>query len=371
MRRWIVVGAGLTGATLAERIAVKRGEPVTVFERRGHIAGNVHDFTGPHGLTQPLYGPHIFHTASRQVWDYVRRFATWTPYQHRVVAEIDGRHVPVPFNVTGMRALMGDRAEPLIAALVGEYGRDARVPVLKLRDHADANLRELGAFVYATIFEGYSNKQWGRPVDTLLPSVSARVPVVAGEDDRYFTDPYQAMPDGGYTAMVARMLDHPNIRVELETPYPAGRDEPGGTTIIHTGEIDAYFGRSLGALPYRSVRFETEHRRAARALPAASVNYPDARPYTRVTEAKTITGEASPWTALIRDYPCAHVPGETEPYYPIPAKENAALYNAYAALARRRRVVFGGRLGSYQYLNMDQAIGGALALFARLERFRA
>jgi UDP-galactopyranose mutase len=365
--QWIVVGAGLTGATVAERIASVLGEQVLVVERRGHVAGNAHDAMDENGIRVHTYGPHIFHTNSDAVWNYLQRFGTWRPYEHRVVAEIDGKRVPVPFNINSIEALFpSQQAADLIAALVAEFGMEAKVPVLKLIERAGA-LGELGKYVYAKVFRDYTFKQWALLPEQLAASVTARVPIHISRDDRYFQDTYQATPVDGYTSVVECMLDHPKIEVRLNTDFLAMRDEIDGSRVIFTGPIDEYFDYSLGQLPYRSMRFDRHTVDAEWALPAGSVNFPDGSiPYTRITEMKWLTGQTTPRTTLVYEYPGAHVLGVTEPHYPVPTDDTRTLYAKYRDLAREEAgVFFCGRLGEYRYYNMDQAIAAALALFEK------
>lgn len=367
MAEWIIVGAGFTGATLAERIASVRGEKVVVVDRRPHIGGNAYDEFDPAGILVHRYGPHIFHTNSDQVWTYLSRFTEWRPYEHKVLAEIDGRLVPVPFNLNSIDAIFApDQARRYTELLLESYREGSKVPILKLMREAGPELRELATFIYDKVFANYTLKQWGIPPEDLSPSVTARVPVVVGRDDRYFQDTYQAMPAAGYTALFSRLLDHPKIEMRLGTEYrDLGGAYPGART-IYTGPIDEYFGYRFGALPYRSLRFENSTHDRAYFQPAATVNYPAAPGFTRITEFKHLTGQTADRTTIVHEYPQPHMPGETEPYYPIPRDETQALYDRYYALAAQRDdVLFCGRLGDYKYYNMDQAVGAALALFSK------
>ena len=361
---WIVVGAGFTGATFAERLA-SAGKKVRVLERRQHIAGNAYDEVNEHGVLVHRHGPHIFHTNSPAVRDYLSRFTDWRPYEHRVLARVAGRLVPVPFNLDSLALLFpASEAQGIEAALVAEHGRGARVPILKLRVSRDTRVRAFADYVYASIFEGYTLKQWGYRPEELAPSVSARVPVVVGRDDRYFQDGFQAMPRDGYTAMFDRMLAHPNIDLALDADW--GRETGQGCNVLFTGAIDELMDFRFGPLPYRSLRFEEETFEAERHQPAAQVNYPGHEPYTRIVELKVLTGQTLAVTTLLREYPMAHEPGRTVPYYPVPRDENAVLYAKYrAALAEEMpHVVPAGRLADYRYYNMDQACARALKLAA-------
>jgi len=365
---WVIVGAGLTGATLAERLASQRGARVLVVERRRHLAGNAYDHPNPEGLLVHRYGPHIFHTQSREVFDYLSRFTAWRPYVHRVLAEIQGRRVPLPFNLNTLHALYPRRlAERVEEKLVARFGHGARVPILKLKTADDPELAELAAFVYQNVFLGYTRKQWGLAPEELDPAVTGRVPVVVARDDRYFADPYQALPAEGYTRMVERMLAHPRIHLLLGADFKEIEGELRFDRLIYTGPIDAFFDYLHGPLPYRSLRFVWATHRTPAVQPVAVINYPNEHPFTRTTEYKHLTGQESPFTAISYEYPEAHEPGRNEPYYPIPREENRLRYRAYQKEAQKlKHVFFAGRLADYRYYNMDQAVARALKLFREL-----
>lgn len=365
---WLVAGAGFTGATAARLLAEATGEPVLVIDRRDHIGGNAFDARNAEGVTVHRYGPHIFHTNSDAVFAFLSRFTAWRPYEHRVQAEIDGRLVPLPFGFQAIEALFpAARAARLIALLIERYGAEARVPILKLRQSEDGELKELAAFIYDKVFAGYTLKQWGMPAEALSPSVTARVPVIVSRDERYFTDRHQAMPAEGYAALFARMLDHPLIEVALSTPLESLPPELRARRTVYTGPLDAYFGHDEGHLPYRSMAFAEETRPAFGVQPCGTVNFPDDRPQTRTTEQGWLTGEAQGMSVLVTEYPQAHVPGVNEPFYPVPGDAGEALARRYRARAEALsgRVWFAGRLADYQYYNMDQAAARAMALVAK------
>ena len=365
----LIVGAGFTGATLAERLASQAGERVLVIDRRAHIGGNAFDQHNAHDLLIHLYGPHIFHTNSVRVWDYLSQFTTWRPYHHRVLGSIDGQQVPIPFNLNSLYALFGpQQAARLETLLVEHFGFGVKVPILKLRESVSGELQALAEYIYQKVFLHYTVKQWGLRPEELDASVTGRVPVYVSRDDRYFQDTYQAMPSLGYTRMFQNMLAHPNIKVMLNTDH---QEIEGGVQygrLIYTGPIDAYFGYKHGPLPYRSLRFEFETREVAQHQAVGTVNYPNDYAFTRVTEQKYLSGQHSPVTTLVTEYPQAHVVGENEPYYPVLQEENRSLYERYAAEARalQGRVMFAGRLADYKYYNMDQACARALSLFDQL-----
>jgi UDP-galactopyranose mutase len=267
--------------------------------------------------------------------------------------------VPVPFNLKSLYALFGPReAAALEALLISVYGQDSNVPILKLRQSDRQGLRALADFIYDKVFRGYTTKQWGFSPEQLAPSVTARVPVRVGRDDRYFQDTYQAMPEQGYTALFRRMLDHPNISVMLGVDYLEARQRIDARQVFFTGPIDAYFNYCYGRLPYRSLRFEHEcfpDRQVFQAV--GTVNYPNDHDYTRITEFKHLSGQVHPGTSIVREYPC----NEGDPYYPIPREENERVYRRYEELARQESgVTFVGRLARYKYYNMDQVVASAL-----------
>ena len=363
---WIIVGAGFTGAVLAERIASQLDKRVLVIDRRDHVAGNAYDHRGDYDVLIHKYGPHIFHTNSDKVWNYLSTFTQWRPYEHRVLGSIDGKLAPIPFNLNSLDMLFSpSEAAALSRQLIETYGEGKNVPILKMREEGPPGLKSLATYIYEKVFENYTLKQWALRPEQLDPGVSARVPVRISRDDRYFQDIYQAMPAEGYSAMFARILAHPNISISTSTDY---RDVPDkGTRVIFTGPIDEFFEYRYGALPYRSLRFKFYSRPAERVQPVGTVNYPNERAYTRITEFRHLTGQRASGTVLVEEYPQAYEPGKNEPYYPIPTTDTAEKLKPYqnAARALDGRVWFAGRLGDYAYYNMDQACGRALALFEK------
>ena len=365
---WIVVGAGFTGATIAERIAAELDHKVLVIDRRNHIGGNAYDYPGDYGILIHKYGPHIFHTNSEKVWSYLSRFTRWRAYEHRVLGSIDGQLAPIPFNLDSLDILFPrGEAEALSRQLIESYGMEKKVPILKMREAQSGDLRALADYIYEKVFLHYTLKQWGMRPEDLDPSVSARVPVHISRDPRYFQDVYQTMPEEGYSAMFSRMLDHPNIHVSTGTSYGDIRMEQENAKVIFTGPIDEFFEYAYGALPYRSLRFQLASRPTPEAQPVGTVNYPNDFAYTRITEFKHLTGQTADGTVIVEEYPEAHEPGRNEPYYPIPTPDNAERLKPYLAAAKalEGKVWFAGRLGDYAYYNMDQACARALALFEK------
>ncbi|GEA17239.1 UDP-galactopyranose mutase [Moorella sp. E306M] len=355
---WVIVGAGFAGATLAERIATHLDKKVLVVEKRDHIGGNAYDEYDESGILVHRYGPHIFHTNLKHVWDYLSRFTRWRPYYHRVLAVVDGKKVPVPFNLNSLYALFPPgQAARLEEALIDEYGFGARVPILKLRESEKKDLRFLADYIYEKIFYGYTLKQWGLKPEELDPSVTGRVPVYISRDDRYFQDKYQAIPEHGYNQLFRRMLAHPNINVLLNTDYREIENEVKFSRMVYTGPIDAFFDYVYGKLPYRSLRFEFATLDREWFQDVGTVNYPNEFDFTRITEFKHLTGQEYSGTSIMREYPYA----DGDPYYPIPCPENEALYKQYRLLAEKEsNITFVGRLAQYRYYNMDQVVDVAL-----------
>jgi UDP-galactopyranose mutase len=360
----LVVGAGFAGTVCARRMAEEHDLRVLVIDKRPHIAGNAHDAVDEHGVLCHSYGPHIFHTNSDRVVDFLSRFTEWRAYEHRVVAEVDGRFVPIPINRTTVQELHAVTLHDETA--VGEHLQALAEPRAELRNSEDAVVAKVGRDLYERLFRGYTRKQWALDPTELHASVCARIPVRTNDDDRYFTDDFQNMPADGYTAMFDRMLDHSNIEVRTGTTYDEIRHTVSAPQLVWTGPIDAFFDYRLGTLPYRSLRFEYETRATPGgrlAQPVAQVNYPNERiAYTRVTEFRHLTGQTADASTLAYEFPVA----EGEPYYPIPRPQNRELYHRYEALAAGRPdVLFVGRLARYQYLNMDQVVGGTLVAIDR------
>src|SRR5690606_13212843 len=350
----LVVGAGFSGAVVAHQLA-ERGLQVLVIDKRDHIAGNAHDRTDAHGVLVHPYGPHIFHTNSLRIFDFLSQFTRWRPYEHRVLARVDGQLVPLPINIDTVNRLYGlDLDEDSIQAFFDKV-REPREPVATSEDVV---VNAVGRDLYEKFFRNYTRKQWGLDPSELSASVAARVPARTNHDDRYFTDRYQYMPADGYTPMFERMLSHPRIRVETGVDFFRHRGRWKARHIAYTGPVDAFFDHCYGKLPYRSLRFEHEHLPGTRTFqPVGAVNYPNEHAFTRITEFKHITGQDHTGTSIVREYP----QDEGEPYYPVPRPGNERLFKRYDALVQQERsATFVGRLAQYRYYNMDQCVGAAL-----------
>ena len=363
---YLVVGAGFAGSVIAERLASQHDARVLVVDRRPHIAGNAFDVLDEAGVLIHQYGPHIFHTNSDEIVDYLSQFTSWRPYEHRVLAEVRGQLVPIPINRTTLNALFGLDLETDKDAAA--YLASRAEPVDQVRTSEDVVVSAVGRELYELFFQGYTRKQWGIDPSELDKSVTARIPTRTNTDDRYFGDKHQIMPAEGYTKMFESMLDHPNIDVLLGADFRDVRDRIDAGHIVYTGPIDEYFGCRCGKLPYRSLRFEHRIEDKAQFQPVATVNYPSPDvPYTRITEYKHLTGQRHEKTSITYEYPSA----EGDPYYPIPRPENQALFKKYEALADATAgVTFVGRLATYRYYNMDQVVGQALAAFRKLDAQR-
>ncbi len=357
---YLVVGAGFAGSVIAERLASQAGKRVLLCDRRPHIGGNAYDCYDDAGILIHKYGPHIFHTNSRRVFEYLSQFTRWRPYEHRVLASVDGKLLPIPINLDTVNRLYGLnlRSEELEA-----WFAQRAEPRAEIRTSEDVVVSKVGRDLYEKFFRHYTRKQWGLDPSELDASVIARIPVRTNRDDRYFTDTYQAMPLHGYTRMFERMLDHPNIKLMLNTDYREIAGCIPHRELIYTGPIDEFFDYRFGKLPYRSLEFRFETHDSPRVQPVATINYPNEHAYTRVTEFKHLTGQRHHKTTVVYEYPRA----EGEPYYPVPRRENAELYKRYQELADATPGVhFVGRLATYKYYNMDQVVAQALTLYARL-----
>jgi UDP-galactopyranose mutase len=361
---YMIVGAGFAGSVLAERLATVADKKVLLVEQRDHIGGNAYDYYNHHGILVHKYGPHIFHTNSKKVFDYLSNFTQWRPYEHRVLASVDGQLVPLPINLNTINTLYGLN---LTCDTLQEFYNVKAEKIDRIRTSEDVVLSKVGKELYEKFFKGYTRKQWDLDPSELDASVTSRVPTRTNKDDRYFTDTYQAMPLHGYTKMFRNMLSHPNIKIMLNTDYKEIVDIIPYQRMIFTGPIDTYFNYCFGRLPYRSIEFRFDTLEKETFQQTGTINYPNEHPYTRITEFKYLTGQIHPKTSIVYEYPKA----EGDPYYPIPRPENAELYKKYQALAEgMSNTYFTGRLGTYKYYNMDQVVAQSLTLFDKLTQPR-
>jgi UDP-galactopyranose mutase len=356
---YLIVGCGFAGSVLGERLA-NDGKKVAIIDKRPHIAGNAYDRADNAGILIHQYGPHIFHTNSREVFDYLSRFTQWRQYEHRVLASVDGQMVPIPINLDTINKLYNLNLTSFeLDAWFAE--RAEKIEVNKTSE--DVVVGKVGRELYEKFFRGYTRKQWGLDPSELDASVTARVPTRTNRDDRYFTDNYQAMPLHGFTRMFENMLDHPNITVMLNCDYREAREWLPHRHLIFTGPIDEFYDFRFGPLPYRSIdfKFETHDREWYQKAPV--INYPNDYAYTRITEFKYLTGQQHHKTSIVYEFPTA----EGDPYYPIPNPANAIQYKQYQELGQEEKnVTFAGRLGTYRYYNMDQVVAQALAIHKKV-----
>ncbi|MDP9037294.1 MAG: UDP-galactopyranose mutase [Myxococcota bacterium] len=357
---YLIVGAGFAGAVVAERLATQLGKKVILCDKRPHVGGNAYDFFDDAGILVHKYGPHIFHTAAPRIFRYLSQFTRWRPYEHRVLAQVDGKLLPFPINVDTVNRLYDTN---MSRSEVEEFFARVAVPIKHPKTSEEAVVSKIGRELYEKFFKNYTRKQWGLDPSELDAAVAARVPARTNYDDRYFTDDFQAMPRDGFTRMFERMLDHKNICVRLNTDYRDLVREVKFDRMVYSGPIDAFFDYRYGQLPYRSIKFEFQTHEREVFQSGAVINYPNDYEHTRVTEFKYLTGQKHPKTTVVYEFPCA----EGDPYYPVPRPANAELYRSYKALADATpKVHFVGRLATYRYYNMDQVVGQALACFDQI-----
>lgn len=356
---FLIVGAGFSGSVLAERLA-KSGKKILIIDKRNHIGGNAYDYYNGDGILIHKYGPHIFHTNSKDVFDYLGIFTEWRPYEHRVLASVDGQLLPIPINLTTINRMYNLDLSP---DEVESYFASKAEKVSPVLTSEDVVVSKVGRELYEKFFQGYTRKQWDLDPSQLDASVTSRVPVRTNKDDRYFTDTYQAMPLHGYTKMFEKMLGHPNIKIMLNTDFKEITAYVPFKKMIYTGPIDYYFDYCYGRLPYRSLEFKFETVNQEKFQATGTVNYPNEQAYTRITDFKYLTGQVHPKTSIVYEFPKA----DGDPYYPVPRPENGALYKKYQQLALSTpNTYFSGRLATYKYYNMDQVIAQSLTLFKKI-----
>ena len=379
----IVVGAGFAGAVAARQLAERGGLRVAVVEKRHHVAGNAYDCINDHGVFIHEYGPHIFHTTSKRVFDYLSRFTQWRHYEHEVKAFINGAYVPVPFNLNSIDlSFEAEKARAISTSLIKSFGMGTKIPIIELRQNDNPLLRELADYVYENVFLHYTLKQWGLTPDQIDPAVTARVPVLVDRDNRYFQDPWQGIPAQGYTALVNNMLNHPGIEVflnldarsllrfrEREAPDQgfSGAEVAGWAfegLIVFTGALDELCNERFGLLPYRSVDFVYRHYEQRFVQPCGTVNFTVSEDYTRTSEYTWLTGQEIDKSSVAEEYPRPYEDTDTQiPYYPIVGDENLAFYKRYLELfSTMKNFYLLGRLAEYRYYNMDQIVLRALEL---------
>jgi len=371
---YIIVGAGFAGSVMAERIANVLNKKVLIIEKRNHIAGNCYDERIENILVHK-YGPHLFHTSLKEVWDYLSNFTDWDIYNHRVLAFIDGQKVPIPFNFNTLYEVFpNELAKRIEKKLLENYKYNSKVPILELKKSKDKDLQFLADYVYEKIFVNYTAKQWNKKPEEIDSEVTARVPVFVGKDNRYFNDKYQGVPKDGYTKLFQNMLNHPNIKIMLNTGfkevikiedkkiYFLNQEFKG--KLIFTGMIDELFDYKFGKLPYRSVRMKFEIIEKKYYQEVATVNYPNNYDFTRITEFKHIHPIKTNKTIILKEYPQKYIKNKNTPYYPIFTKENQEKYNKYLEYSKSfENIILVGRLAEYKYYDMDDIVKRALEVF--------
>ncbi|TCK85300.1 UDP-galactopyranose mutase [Albibacterium bauzanense] len=360
MYDYMIVGAGFAGSVLAERLARVENKKVLIIDKRNHIAGNAYDYYDEAGILVHKYGPHIFHTNSKDVFDYLSKFTKWRNYQHRVLASVDGQLLPIPINLNTINTMYGLN---LSSDELTEFFKERSEKKKEILTSEDVVINSVGRELYEKFFKGYTKKQWNLDPSELSASVIARIPTRTNKDDRYFTDTFQAMPLYGYTKMFEKMLDHPNIHIMLNTDYKDILGVIAYKKLIYTGPIDEYFDFRFGKLPYRSIEFKFETLDQEKFQETGTVNYPNDYGFTRITEFKYLSGQKHHKTSVVYEFSKT----DGDPYYPIPRPENALLYKKYQQLAlQMENTYFVGRLATYKYYNMDQVVAQALATFKQI-----
>lgn len=354
---YLIVGAGFSGAVLAERLASQLDKKVLLVEKRAHTGGNAYDYHNKDGILVHKYGPHIFHTKYEEVWQYLSQFTQWNGYQHRVLAHVDGKNVPIPINLTTVNTLLN---RSFTEEELKDYFESVRLKLSSINNSRDVIVSQVGDFFYEKFFKNYTFKQWGVYPEKLLPEVTKRIPVRYNTDDKYFSDKYQGLPLEGYSVLFDRMLSHNNITIVLNTDYKKIAEQVEFDRLICTGPIDYFFDYRFGKLPYRSLRFDPETLDREYFQEGAVINYPNDNKFIRITEFKHMTLQKHPKTTIFREYPIE----DGEPYYPMPMADAMGLYEKYRKEALKlRSVYFLGRLGEYKYYNMDRVVKRALDVF--------
>ncbi len=372
---YVIVGAGLAGCVMAEKIANELDKKILIIEKRDHIGGNCYDEVDENGIIRHHYGPHLFHSKSFEAYDYLQQFGEWSVYNHRVLAYVDGKKIPIPFNFNSIRKIFPKSlAKKYKSKLLDHYSYGTKVPILELIKEQDEDMQYLASFVYDKIFVNYSAKQWGMKPEEMNGAVTARVPISISRDDRYFHDRYQAVPKRGYTSIFKKMLSHPNIKLMINTDFKEVMKINGSDfylfdtkfegKLIFTGQIDDLFDYKFGELPYRSVDMHFETIDLEYYQEAATVNYPNDYDFTRITEFKHIHPTRSKKTTILKEYPQAYIRGENTPYYPIFTDENQKRYKEYQEYSKKfKNLILLGRLAEYRYYDMDGIIIRALEMF--------
>ncbi len=356
---YLIIGMGFSGITLANKLA-NDGNKILIIDKRNHIGGNSYDYYNIDGILIHKYGPHIFHTNSEQIWEYLSQFTSWYFYTHKVLAQVDNIKVPIPINKTTINKLYG---LALNEEEMQKFYDNVKISISEIKNSQDVVLSKVGKDLYEKFFKNYTKKQWDLYPSELGPEVTSRIPIRVNDDDRYFTDKYQGLPLDGYTIMFEKMLNSKNIHIKLNTNYNDTINKIKFNKMIYTGPIDEYFGYKFGKLPYRSLDFKFETFEKEKFQEIGVINYPNEFDFTRITEFKYLTGQTHKKTTIVKEYSKS----DGDPYYPIPKSEYKLLYKKYEELAKNEKnVYFVGRLATYKYYNMDQCVAVALTLYQYL-----
>jgi UDP-galactopyranose mutase len=364
---FLIVGAGFAGSVIAERIASESNFSVIVIDKRLHIGGNAFDFRDENGILIHKYGPHFFHSVSNKPVDYLSQFTEWIPYQHKTLGLVDGKLIPIPFNFNSLYEIFPFKYAKLLEnKLLAKFGFGLKIPILKLQEDEDEDIKFLSDYIYKNVFLNYTQKQWGYSPNELDPSVTARIPVLLSRDNRYFQDKYQALPKDGYTPIFERMLNKKNIKLLLNTSFKDVKEEIDYSHLIYTGAIDEFFDFQFGHLPYRSLKFEFQKHNLKQFQPNSVVNYPNNNDFTRITEFKHLMlNQKQKSTTIAIEFPEKYIDGINERFYPIPQSANTEIYNQYLQFAQENvpNTIFIGRLAEYKYYNMNEVISVALMTY--------
>lgn len=367
-----IVGAGISGLTLAERYATQKNARVLVIDKRDHIGGNCYDYHNESGILVSKYGAHLFHTNYEDVWEYVHQFSEFSPYHHKVLVSVDGKMVPIPVNITTVNMIFGLNIQN--ESEMDQWLSEHQIKNDNPTNGREAALARVGEVLYKKMFRNYTKKQWDKYPEELDPSVLNRIPVRNNFEDGYFSDTHQGQPKEGYTKLFENMVNNPNITIKLNTDYFDIRNKlPTHTKLFYTGPIDQYFDFKFSAsekLEYRSLRFKFETYDKEYFQTNSVINYPNEHDYTRIVEYKYFTGQKHPKTTISKEYSVDYIPGKNDPYYPVPNPKNQVMFARYQEEAKKleeKGIYFVGRLANYKYFNMDQSFKNSLDLYTQIE----
>ena len=362
---YLIVGAGFAGSTLARLLSDNLNKNILLIDKRHHIGGNAYDKFDDAGVLIHQYGPHIFHTQNKNVWDFLSLYTKWNYYQHWVLSFVDGMLLPIPINITTINKLYGTNYN---AFNIGEFFNSIKVDIPNIENSRDIVVSQVGEELYNKFFKNYTKKQWGVDPSQLDKAVAGRIPIRHNFDCRYFSDPYQAIPKDGYTKLFENMLKHPKIEIKLNTSFHQIKNNISYDNLIYCGAIDEFYDCEFGKLPYRSLKFEFESFNVEKYQSAPVINYPNDYDFTRISEYKYFSGQVHPYTTISKEYPSLATSLEAEKYYPIPNRDNFAIFKKYQEKAmQEKNTIFIGRLAQYKYYNMDNVVAQALEIFENIK----